>query len=208
MSGPTPFIPNNPSRIFTFSGSITSGGTPQLVVPGERQRSYFEFVNNSTITLYLEIGEPQVSANLTSNSIGTLTVMNVGFGYTYAPNVVFVGGGPAGNLPDSATNAVPWRFGAPTTLAQAHVTISSGSIATIIIDYAGAGYVTTPYIRLEADPRDPFGCARPTASTGIPILPGGSYTMSSGQNATGWVATGPVSVFGATTGSQFACKVA
>ena len=195
--------PRNPFRLLDASGSITSGGTAQLILPAVPQRAYFEFVNNSNANMYLEFGPARASCNLTSGSIGTLTVTNAGFGYTYAPNVTLLGGGGDNNYPDGATNAVPYQFYPPTAYGSAHVTVGSGSISTLIIDYGGVGYVTTPYVLMKNDPRDPFGCAKPTASTGVLITPGGSYTMTNT-----FVTTEPVAVYGGTTGQQFACKYA
>ena len=204
--GPAP-VPQFPANILDYSGSINGGGTAQLVLPMDYARSYFEFVNNSNANMYLEFGPARATANLTTTSgntsIGTLTVTNAGFGYTYAPNIVLLGGGGPNNKPDGATSTIAWRWNSPSITANAHVTIGSGSISTLIIDYGGSGYVTTPYIMMVNDPRDPFGCAKPTASTGVLITPGGSYTMTNT-----FVTTAQVAVYGGTTGQQFACKVA
>ena len=69
----------------------------------------------------------------------TGTFTSVGTGYTYAPSVDFTPP-PAGGVP-----------------ATGHVTISSSTGSTLVIDNQGAGYTTVPTATITNDPRDATG---------------------------------------------------
>lgn len=197
-------------RLFDVSGSITTGGTAQLILPEAHTRSSLIIENTSSGNLFLEFGAARAGlAVLSSNTISSVPVANAGFGYSIAPNVVFYGGafGAAGNpqlQPAYSLQGLPdWT--APSKPAKAHcvMTGAAGSmtVSSIVIDDPGAGYAYPPFVFLFNSHNDPFGAAVPSATVGMELLPGGSYTPN-GSVCT----TDQVSVYGATTGQTFLCK--
>ena len=205
--------------MFDASGTITTGGTAQLVLPDAVERSHFAFTNNSAANLFVEFGGARATATLTGGVVTGFTITNSGFGYTKPPLVRIMGGGaPQGIFaaPGSPVG-VSTQIGAntgflgstipqpgwpsPPNAARAHATLSGGSVNGFVIDNAGSGYLYAPLVMLINSDLDPNGAATPANGTGIIVVPGGSIYYN------GTVCpTTPVSVWGATTGQQFCCK--
>lgn len=183
-----------------FSGTIAAGGTSQLLLPYQPTRSYFLFQNISDTAMYLGVGAPTATASLSSGKVSSVSVVNGGFGFTYPPKVKFYGGsvavvGPADSLGSQWGNA-------PADAAVAVANLSGNAVNTITVQNGGSGYLVAPYVYLEQDPRDPFGCTNPSATSGIQINAGGSYIMDAST-----VTTDPIAVFCATISKAFTCKV-
>lgn len=84
-----------------------------------------------------------------SQGIGSLTITNVGSGYTSAPTVTLTGGGGAG--------------------AVASAFIGAGAVTHLVVDNPGAGYTSAPTVTLSAPPAGVTATA--TASLGFAMLP-------------------------------------
>lgn len=200
--------------MYDASGTITSGGTAQLIVPEQRYgRSYFLFENISDTDMYLEIGFARATATLTSGVVSSIAVANAGFNYNTAPTVKFYGGGDPNNAaaftpgipgypsPQGVVNSKPARP------ARAHcvMTGSAGnlSISSIVVDDGGAGYINAPYVFLENHLSDPMGCAVPSATSGILVKGalGASYT-NNGVVCT----TDPIAVYCASSSKAYTFK--
>lgn len=194
--------------MFDASGTITSGGTPQLVLPRAFSRSSLLFVNNSAVNMYLEVGGARATATLTSGSVSSIAITNAGFNFTKAPRVTFLGGGNTGNNqnnPAFLSAGLP-DFPAPVNPARGTcvMTGSAGnlSIASITIDNPGSGYAVAPYVWIHPDPNDNAGCAVPSATSGFLVVANGGSWTPNGTVCT----TDPIAVFCATTSSGYTCK--
>ena len=212
--------------LYDASGTITTGGTAQLVLPRHMSRSFFTFVNNSTSTMYLDFGAARATCVLSSKSISsTFTIANAGFGYTNAPIIRFYGGGgvqgfvgSAGpglsgvstevgtnNLILGSTIAPAPQWPSPQHPAVAHAVLSGGAVNSIVLDDPGAGYLYAPLLFMFNSDLDPVGCAVPSVTAGA----GGFQVVASGGALTfnGTVCpTDQCAVYCATTGAGFTCK--
>lgn len=193
-------------RTYEFGGSITTGGTAQLILPQQLSRSYLLVANTSDTDMSMGIGPATAVATITSGAVASIAVVNAGFGYTYPP-LVRIQGGLAWDPMIAQALGSPFGI-APTgpNLATAHATLSAGAVNAVTVDNGGAGYNAAPqapYVYLENDPRDPFGCFAPSLTTGIPLPHGGVPFVF--QNSV--VPTDPISIFCATSAKTFVCKV-
>lgn len=194
-------------RFFDVSGTITSGGTPQLLLPVSLNRSSLIIQNISDTAMYLSIGAPPATCAISSGAVSSVTVGNAGFGYSMAPNVLFYGGTNSNrnSSPTYALSGLP-DYPAPSSPASA-VCVMSGSapnmtISSITVTNGGSGYAYPPFVFLQNRSLDPFGSSIPSATNGILIAAsGGSYT-SNGTVCT----TDQISLFCATTGKAFTAK--
>ena len=198
---------NNQQRIdgyFDYSGTITSGGTPQLMLPQRKSCSHLIIANNSTGNLTIQFGIRPATATLTSGVVTSVTVNDAGFGFKYPPTVMFLGGGNA-NDPMMSTGATMPGWPAPFSPAQGRAVLSggtTGSITSITIDNGGSGYLAPPYVLIEADRRDDTGVGVASLTQGIPVLGGGGSYYINGTACP----TSAISVYGATTGQVYVCK--
>lgn len=203
---------NNAEFLFDVSGTISSGGTAQLVLPRAKSRSSLIFQNISDTAMFLEFGGPRATATLTAGGVTSCSVTNAGFGYTLPPSVEFLGGAYDNSIqstPAYSLSGLP-EYHAPTAPngrpAKAHCVMSgaagSMTVSSIVIDDPGAGYAYPPYVFLRNNKDDMFGCAVPSATSGIELVAaGGSY------NPNGTICTtDQMAVFCATTGKAFVCK--
>lgn len=196
--------------VFDLSGTITTGGTSQLIMPISYSRSSLIIQNISANNMWVEFGGARATATLSSGAVSSCTITNAGFNYTLAPTVVFFGGGNTGNNLNNSSflGAGLPDYPSPSDIATGHCVMtgsgSNKSVASIFIDHYGTGYVTAPYVYLLNSPLDPFGSANPFASgvtSGIQLLPGGDVAYD-GSVCT----TDQVSIYSATTGSAFTAK--
>lgn len=193
-------------HLYDASGTITTGGTPQIVVPKAKSRSSLIIENISDTNMYFEFGSARATATLSSGTVTSCTVTNAGFGFSRPPRVRFYGGQDVQQtMPTNALQGLP-DYDAPSSSARAHCVMSGSApnmiVASIVIDNPGANYAYPPFVFLLNDPLDPWGCASPSATSGILLLPsGGSYTPN-GTICT----TDQISVYCASTGKAFTCK--
>lgn len=196
--------------LYDASGTITTGGTPQLIRPMVPSCSHFVIQNLSTTTvMYIEFGSARATAVITNGVVTSITVTNGGFNFTYPPIVRFAGGGNTGNSKNLGLNQ-PGGDGPNSSLtagrpAQAHAVLTTGVVTSIVIDDPGAGYVKAPYVFLTNDSLDPYGVASPffgSAVSGILLgSSGGSYYMN------GTVCpTDPVSIYCSASAQPYTFK--
>lgn len=178
--------------LFDASGKITTGGTPQLVLPVAVSRSFLFLQNTSaTDSLAFEIGCARATAAITSGQVSSITITNAGFNFTKPPVVRFLGGGtqlgggnqlaPAGQFVSSGSAANPSYLGydqpggsSPGHPAAGHAVLTTGAVTSIIIDDPGAGYAIAPFVQLFNSDLDPYGAALPdvTAAAQVGIVLG------------------------------------
>ena len=192
--------------MYDASGTITTGGTPQLILP-ERMQNASGFVQNiSTGVLMVEFGGARAHSTLTSGAVTSVTVDNAGFGYTVPPVVYFLGGGDTQKNPNYLCPGLP-GFLSPSKPANAHVVlgtsaISGSLVSSIVIDDPGANYVEAPYVLLRSSQQDPYGAAIPSATVGTMLVASGGSIFFNGTAFT----TDAISIYGGTTGQQCTCK--
>ena len=190
-------LKNTPT--YDASGTITTGGTAQRILPFQPTRSYLLVQNTSSANLYLGIGGATATATISSGVVNSISVANGGLGYTYPPIVQFFGGG---TVNAQLGDALGSQWGnAPAVPAQAKANLTSNAVSSITILNGGSGYLVAPFVYLQPDPRDPYGAFAPSATAGIVLQPGLGYVAESSV-----VTNDPISIFGATAGQSFVCK--
>jgi len=182
------------------SGTITTGGTAQLLLPQSKSRSHLAIANNSTGVLMVQIGIAGATAVLTGKVVTSVTVGDAGFGFLVPPQVLFLGGGNS-NDPASQGAAMP-DWPAPTNAATGNATIANGTISAITLSNGGAGYLVAPYVAIIADRTDPTGVGTASATIGLPVGANGGSIFWNGTVCP----TDAISIWGATTGQAFSCK--
>ena len=189
--------------MYDASGSITTGGTAQLLLPEHAVRTSLYIQNTSTGPLYVDFGGARAHAVLTSGVVTSIVVDNAGFGYTVPPTVHFFGGGDSTKNPNALIPGLPGNQ-SPSTIASAIAVLSGGTVASISINSGGKNYVKAPYVFLRSRENDPYGCASPSVGgVGTTVLvPNGGSLFYNGSTLT----TDAISILGATTGQTFACK--
>lgn len=197
--------------MYAVSGTVGSGGGKYLVLPEMKSRSFFLFENLGANTFYLTFGAGEATATLTSGTVSSISVVNGGFGYTIAPQVLLLGGGADGNTTFTGATAPGYPppgvsynndlppIGRP---AQAHAVLSGGVVNSIVVDDGGTGYAKAPWVLLVNDPNDPNGASDPSVGSGygVCVVGSGSFQFS-GTTCT----TSPVAVYSATSGSRWCC---
>jgi hypothetical protein len=205
-----PNMQNQRVRDLTFdaSGTITTGGTAQLVLPERNSTTMLLIQNISSGNLLFEFGSARATATLTGTKVSSVTVTNNGFNFTLAPEIEFLGGGRPYNtvmVPPAGVGAAG-GYDAPTHPAQAHCVMTTASaggnqVNSITLDDGGTGYYSAPYVWIKNRRDDPSGCALPSSTSGILLVPYGSLCINDVTNP-----TDPISVYGATTGQAFTVK--
>lgn len=186
--------------MFDASNTITAGGTAQLVLPQQKQRSMLLIQNISDTVMFFDFGGPRATATISSGAVTSCTVTNAGFGYTEPPYIEFFGGG---NMNNSKYLGATEPFApAPSRPAKAHAVLTAGAVTSIVIDDPGAGYAIAPFVFLRNVLNDPNGSVLPSATSGILLAANGGSFYSNGTTCT----TDPVAILCATTGKAFTCK--
>lgn len=196
--------------IFTADGAIVAGGTPQLILPVTPSRSFLMLQNLSAGPLWFEFGSARATATITSGAITSIAVTNAGFNFTKPPVVRFSGGGNSGNTSFLGLNQ-PGGDGPNSSItagcvARAHCVMTGTapnlSVSSITIDDPGAGYVIAPYVFIFNADLDPYGCAAPSATSGMLLTSNGPPYILNGTSCF----TDAIAVFGATTGQAFLAR--
>lgn len=206
-------------HLYDASGTITTGGTAQLLLPEAKSRSYL-FIQNPDPShpLTIEFGGARATVAIAGGALTTFTITNAGFGYTVAPLVRLLGGGNSGNPPYLGVGMPGYPSpGDPAYVAgryfdmstqkpgSAHAVLTAGAVSSIVVDAAGSGYQAAPYVFLENSLRDPFGAALPSATVGMLLLGGGGIGSIIEYNGTA-CPTDAIAIFGATNAQAFVCK--
>lgn len=192
--------------MYDGSGSITTGGTAQLVLARSMSRSFLYFKNTSNGPLWIETDGPRATATLTNGVVTSVTITNAGFNMTKPPLVRFLGGGPApagyNQGPNTSYLGLNQPNGpAPSDVATGIATLSGGAVSAVTINHGGSGYVIAPYVQLITSDLDPYGCAVPSAGVGILLASGEGLQWDNSA-----VPTEAIAVFGSTTGQTFVCR--
>lgn len=192
--------------LYSADGTITAGGTAQLVLARSLARSFLRIQNLSNGPLYVEFGSARAIATLTSGVVTSVAVTNAGFGFKAPPVIRFLGGGlpgdggPLGN--SSYFGLAQPGAPSPSNFAQAHAVLTTGAVSSIVIDNGGSKYVTPPLVFFMNSDLDPFGCALPAVNTGILLTGQGDFLEFNGTVCP----TDAVAVYGATTGQAYVCR--
>ena len=196
--------------LYRADGSITTGGTPQLVLGASMSRSHIFLQNTSSANLVFEIGSGAATATIVGGVVSAIAVTNVGFNYTKPPLVRLLGGGQPQSFAGAAAGGPNTSYvglgqpnaPSPPNAAQAHALLTGGAISSIVIDNPGSSYIVAPYVLVTNSDLDPNGCALPSAASGALLLSAGASLYYNGTVCP----TEPVGVFGATTGQTFICR--
>lgn len=191
---------------YDASGVLTTGGTPQVILPVSPSRSVLFVQNLSTADMYMQIGSAQATCTISDGAVNAVTVTNAGFNFSKPPVVRFYGGGTFNNssyIGRGAPGAI-----APSNGAVAHCVMTGSSpnlsVASITVDSGGSGYIIAPYVFIMDSDLDPYGCANPSLNSGNGVwlsAAGGSFYM----NGTG-CPTDSIALYSATSASRFTCK--
>jgi hypothetical protein len=188
--------------MYDASGTVTTGGTAQIILPEQFNRTSFFIQNISSGNLFVEFGGARATCTLTSNKVASFTVSNGGFGYTIPPIVKFYGGGDLTKNPTYLCPGLPGNV-MPGYLPKAHAVLSTGAVSSIVLDDPGAAYfVKAPMVFLQSSDQDPWGVASPSATDGLLLTPNGGNVYFNGTATT----TDAIAIFGATTGQAFTVK--
>jgi hypothetical protein len=191
-------------------GTVSAGGTAQLVLPKVPARSLLLLQNLSTGILSFEFGSARATATISGGVVTGFTVTNAGFNFTKAPVVRLIGGGKADNgsylglgQPGGAAPDSTLGVGRP---AKAHCVMTGTapnlSVASITVDDPGAGYIIAPYVDIINSDLDPYGCAVPSATVGLVLAANSLPFLIDGTSCH----NDSISVFGGTTGQAFVCR--
>jgi len=199
---------NRQDSLYRADGTVTLGGTAQLVLARSICRSYLRLQNLSAGPLYVEFGAGAATATVSGGVVTAVAVTNAGAGFTRTPIVQFLGGGGKDG-PDANSSYVGLgqpNAASPTNYAQAHcvMTGSAGnlSIGSIVVDNGGSNYIVAPYVFINGDPLDPGGYSVPAAGVGLYLPAGAAPEIWNGTICP----TDAISIWGATTGQQFSCR--
>ena len=189
-----------------FRADGTAGTAPVLILPNAAPRSSVIIQNVSDSIQWFESGGARATATLTSNVVTSCTITNPGFNYTYAPRVVFLGGGRDGNGLNLSAGYPEYQTPSNQATGVAVMTGSGSnkSVASITITNGGANYAIAPYVLLLNDPNDPFGCADPSynSGSGFQLYPGQSFDRAT-HNI---VPTDAIAVYCASNSKNFFCE--
>lgn len=193
--------------MFDASGTITTGGTAQLILPERKSTSFLQIQNLSTGSLLVEFGSARATCTITNGVVTAVTVTNGGFGFTKAPFIVFYGGGNQDAFSPRIANTAFIGVGlvdypSPGHPAVAQCNIAGGAVTSVTILDGGSGYVVAPQVFIANNQNDPVGAALPSATVGVLLGASGGSIFFNGTTCT----TDQISVFGATAGQAYSCK--
>lgn len=186
-------------ELYDYSGAITTGGTPQLLLPQRKSCTYLLIQNTSAESMTIQFGVQPATAVLTNGVVTSVTVNDAGFGFKAPPSIRFLGGG---NSNDPATyGATMPDWPPPSHVAAGRAIMSAGAISSIEVDNGGSGYTAPPFVQITALRTDPTGVGIPAATAGIVLAAGATFQIN-GMTCP----TIAASVYGGTTGQTFTCK--
>ena len=190
---------------YDASGSITTGGTVQLLLPQRKSCSLLINHNLSAEALMLQFGILPATAALTNGAVTSVTVNDAGFGFKVPPEVFFYGGGNNGDLASYGATMPDWPT--PTNVASGRAVMGTSAISglqinSIEIDNPGSGYLAPPFVYILPSRRDPTGVGLASSTVGTLLTSGGGSYYVNGTFAP----TTAISVYGGTTGQAYTCK--
>ena len=194
--------------LYDASGTITTGGTAQLVLARSQARSFLKIQNLSNGPQWFEFGGPRGLAVMSGGAVASVTITNAGFNYSFPPVIRFEGGGgPDGGVNNTTYLGLGQPGGpSPSKPAQASCVMTGSApnqtLSSVLVSSGGAKYACAPYVLMENSRFDPNGCAVPSAGVGMMLAAQSPPYILNGTCCT----TDPIAVFGATTGQGFLCK--
>jgi hypothetical protein len=190
--------------LYRADGSITSGGTAQLVLPVARSRSFLYLQNISNGPLWFEFGPAVITCSITNGVVTGTSIVNAGFGYTLPPVIRPLGGATGFGIGGSTSYLGVGQPGypAPSRPAQLRTVLSGNAVNAVTIIDPGAGYVQAPFLYVFNDDLDPYGAAAPANNVGM-MLDGGSAPLILNGTA---CTTDAIAVWGASTNQKFVCR--
>jgi hypothetical protein len=192
--------------MYDASGATASITVPQVILPVQPSRSSLLLQNLSAAPMFVQIGSALATATVVGGVVTAVTVTNAGFGFSKPPVIRFFGGGTMNNSSYVGRGA-PGAI-SPSNIAKAHAVMAgvvpNQTVASIVIDNPGSGYVIAPFVFIENSDLDPWGCADPSLGTGngIYLTPTGGALHINGTTCP----TDAVAIFCATLASKFTCK--
>jgi hypothetical protein len=207
---------------YLYRADGTTTGAAQLLLGRSQSRCHLLVQNLSlSSSMYVEIGSGQATATISGGAVTSVSVVNAGFGFSAPPRVEFFGGGnawgntsyvglaqPGGAPPNSVASSTK-TIQPLGKVASAHCVMTGSapnmSIASITVDYGGAGYVIAPYVQILNSDLDPNGAAAPAIGVGILLTAGGgpgSILKYDSMNCP----TDPVALYCAASGQPFTCR--
>jgi len=201
---------NNGDVTYDASGTISSGGTAQLLLPARRSTGFLQIQNISDTAMFIKFGAARLTATLTSGVITSISIGDGGFGFTVPPLIEPMGGGqdpfwgyafvgcgqPGYPSPVAGSNNV-----ASAHPARLKAVLTSGAISAVTIEDGGSGYKTAPYLHVYNSQLDPNGCAMASATSGIQLAANGGATTFNGT----FCPVDAISIFCATSSKAFTC---
>lgn len=193
------------TTLYNLSGSSSVTNGEQLLVPFHKNgRSYFEFQNTSDTAMRLGIGGATATAALTNGVVTSISVVNGGWNYTYPPLVRLLGGlAQTEGVPQCLGGGLFGQTPVGQSMAVATAVLTGDNVSSITVNSGGSGYTAAPFVYLENDPRDPFGCFLPSATEGVLINPGGSRVLENN-----FIDTSQISLYCGSSGKTFALFIA
>lgn len=189
--------------LYTADGSApaTAGGV--LVLQRSVSRSYLYLQNNGTNALWFEFGSARAHAVITNGVVTSVVVDNAGQGFSFPPRIQFDGG--AANGLSGYTGLNQPEAMSPSARATAHCvmtgTAPNMSIASIVVDNGGSGYVSIPYVYIRNDDKDTNGVAIPSVGSGFQLTTGQSLIWNGAT-----CPTDQISVIAATGATAFTAR--
>lgn len=191
-------------ELYFADGTITAGGTSQLILPRHRARSYLLIQNKSNAQMWFEFGGARATVAISGGALTTFTITNGGFGYIRPPKVLILGAGPVDGDAGANVGAGSATWPAPSNIGTAVPTVAGGIITGIVASNPGSGYTRVPKVVLESANVDAIGCADPffgSVPSGILLNSGAPPLVFAGI-----CPTGPVAVYCPDTSAAFACR--
>lgn len=194
--------------LYDASGTIATGGTPQLLLAKSMSRTSLWLQNLSAGPLYVDFGSARGTAVLTNGKVTSVTITNAGFNFTKPPLIRFLGGGNdlgGGNAINRSYLGLNQPNGAsPSLPAKARAVLTSNAVSSVIVDDGGANYAIAPYVQFINSDLDPYGVAVPstTLNGGVLLAAQGPPLILNGT----FCPTDAISIIGATTGQVFTAK--
>jgi hypothetical protein len=187
---------------YRADGSVTGVGSPVLVLPEAKSRSYLLLQNISNAGLYFEFGSARATCSITNGKITNTTITNPGFGFKQPPIISPQGGGAGGNSTFSGGSTV--GYPSPSHLAVLQAVLTGGVLTSINILDGGSGYVVAPTLFIQNSALDTIGCADPSYNSGSGLyLPGNGASFYVNGTTCG---TDQIACYGVGSGTQtFTC---
>lgn len=200
---------------YDASGTLTTGGTAQLLLPAAQSRTFLMIQNISDTVMTIKFGAARLTASMSGGSISSVSVVDGGFGFTATEGIrpvigVYGGGTDQRQFGNSFVGVGQPDYPPPTAgsnnVQTAHpaslsAVMTAGAISSVTVDNGGSGYKTAPYLHVMNSHLDPIGCATPSATSGIQLAANGGAVTFNGT----FCPTDPVAIFCTASSKAFAC---